>query len=240
MIQRYHPWAIIHASANAEEDGNSKDCCKINCFKTNALATVCGQHHIKLMSFSSHVVFDGKKDLPYVETDPTNPVNTFGQRKHLEETSILNLCTDAVIVRTSVLFGLQDKNDFIHRLLNNQNRDTFFCSLEEKISPTYAPHLVDACLDLLIDNASGIWHLTNKGCLTWYEFAKNIIEKANLDIELIKPVHDNEIVGLPPFLSALASVKYNRMPSLDEALNRYFLSDCDHSFTLQNSSNERI
>lgn len=247
VINRYHPWAIINAAGYVQVDEAEKH--KDRCYQENFsgaenLASVCHKHGIKLVSFSSDLVFDGEKQRPYIETDFTNPLNTYGKSKQQAEISILRHHPQALVVRTAAFFGPWDSYNFAHSVVTTlQNGHEFIAPCDQVVSPTYVPHLVDACLDLLIDDASGLWHLVNKGCLSWYAFAKKIARQGNLDERLVKAGYPNlDIAAKRPAFSALSSSKYSLMPSLDEALKAYFLcfNSTNQSFTIQNTTNERL
>lgn len=245
-INRYHPWAVINAAGYVKVDESEKH--KDRCYQENFsgaenLAEACRKQGVKLVSFSSDLVFGGEKQRPYIETDLTNPLNTYGQSKQHAEISILCHHPHALVIRTAAFFGPWDSYNFAYSVVKAlQNGHEFIAAGDQVVSPTYVPHLVDACLDLLIDDASGIWHLVNKGCLSWYEFAKKIARQGNLDERLVKAGYHLDTVAKRPSFSGMTSSKYNLMPSLDEALKAYFLSfsPANQNFTIQNTKNERL
>ena len=89
-------------------------------------------------------------------------------------------------------------------------------------SPTYLPHLVHATLDLLIDDEKGLWHLANKGAITWYEFVREAAGNCGLDPSLILPGKFDQLKAIRPSFSVLASERGNMMPTLEKALGCYF------------------
>lgn len=228
MINQYQPWAIINAAGYVKVDdaeSNKAACYKANFLGVEQLAAVCCGYDVKLMTFSSDLVFGGEKSDPYVETDLTNPINTYGHSKLLAEMSLLKQYGTALLIRTAAFFGPWDEYNFAAQMFSKlEAGNEFFAPDDNVISPTYLPHLVHASLDLLIDDASGIWHLTNKGSVTWFEFAKRLAERSDLNQELIVPVYNQQTPAKRPSFSALESIKYKLMPSLDEALDAYFLS----------------
>ncbi len=165
-------------------------CYKENFYGVRSLAAVCKLHGMKLITFSSDLVFDGQKNAPYVENDLPVPINIYGRSKQLAENFLASEFPDALIIRTAAFFGPWDHHNFAFELVRRlQNNDRFFAANDLLISPTYLPHLVNACLDLLIDVVHpASWHLTNKDCLSWYEFAKKIAERTDLDTRLLIPV----------------------------------------------------
>ena len=169
-------------------------------------------------------MFDGLKTRPYVETDDTNPRNVYGASKRAAEEWILALFPDALIVRTAAFFGPLDRYSFLTRALReiSAGREVVAAG-DVVISPTYLPHLAEAVLDLLIDRERGIWHLANRGMVSWADFASLAAQLAGLDRSLIRRIRMVEL-GLSatrPPLSALESERGNIMPALELGVREY-------------------
>jgi dTDP-4-dehydrorhamnose reductase len=129
------------------------------------------------------------------------------------------------VVRTSAFFGPWDTYNYLSLVLRTlRDGGTFTAASDLTVSPTYVPDLVHACLDLLIDGESGIWHLSNGGAVTWAELALRASSMAGLDPEQVQPVLCSSLpfIARRPAYSALASGRGTLMPSLDHALERYF------------------
>src|SRR5690606_24324547 len=174
-IERYNPWAIINAAGYVRVDdaeSDSEKCFRENTLGPEKLAIACKDHNIKLITFSSDLVFDGLKSTPYTESDKVNPLNKYGESKAKAEAAVLAVNPESLVIRTSAFFGPWDNYNFAHAVINTLSKDMDFYSTDDIISPTYVPHLVNATLDLLIDDESGIWHLSNNDAVSWYEFAK--------------------------------------------------------------------
>lgn len=246
MIKRHHPWAIINTAGFVNVDGaeeNKDKCYRENFTGAKVLGKVCMRYGVRLMSFSTDLVFDGRKNMPYIETDIAKPLNVYGHSKYLAEKALHDIYPDTIIIRSAAFFSPWDKFNFVHQLLTTLEKGNEFTAADDiVVSPTYVPHLVHAGLDLLIDNATGIWHLVNKGCLSWYAFAKKIVEHTHLNPELINPGYDINTIAQRPQTSALESTKYRLMPSLNDAVKEYFLSDpvAGQHLTIQNLTDERI
>jgi dTDP-4-dehydrorhamnose reductase len=228
VIKEYNPWAVINAAGYVKVDDAEKEnekCFNDNCNAAKYLAKVCKNYGVQLITFSSDLVFDGKKKIPYVESDAVNPLNIYGKSKAQAEVSVLQNKPDALIIRTSAFFGPWDEYNFVHDVIKtlSENR-TFIAADDVIISPTYVPDLVNACLDLLIDDEKGIWHITNSGEISWFELAKKVALKAHLDVELIegRPVDSLNLKARRPNYGVLKSEKGIILPSLDNALRRYF------------------
>ncbi|MGZ3853464.1 MAG: family 1 glycosylhydrolase [Flavisolibacter sp.] len=226
-IKLYKPWAIINAAGFVRVDDAEKECdaCKsANTTGPNNLAIVCAKSGVQLVNFSSDLVFDGRKPTPYVESDLPNPLNVYGQSKAQAEVLIQKEYPSSLIVRTSAFFSPWDEYNFVHYIRKALlNYETVTVAKDLFISPTYVPHLVNTCLDLLIDGESGTWHLANKGSLSWAEFAFLIADRFDLNKSLINAVNATEInyAAKRPFNSVLGSERGQLLPSFESALDEY-------------------
>jgi dTDP-4-dehydrorhamnose reductase len=199
-------------------------CLRDNTHGAAVLAIACIRHKLQLLTYSSDLVFDGKKGTPYVESDAVSPLNVYGKSKGEAERRVLTAYPDALVIRTSAFFGPWDKHNFVTQALNAlADGGSFMAASDMTVSPTYVPDLVHASLDLLIDKESGIWHLTNTGPLTWYDLARRACELANVDTGRLE-ARSCSALGYPavrPVYSALSSERAILLPALDDALSRY-------------------
>lgn len=227
-INHFKPWAIINTAGYVRVDDAEEDverCFRENVTGAQNLAEACQQHGIKLLSFSTDLVFDGNKGQPYVETDCVNPLNIYGKSKALSEEVVLASNPSSLVVRTSAFFGPWDEYNFIHYVLDNLSRQQQITVANDvQISPTYIPDLAHACLDLLIDDEKGIWHLANKGSITWAQLAYEAANASRLNNMFINSVPSSELKqpALRPKYSVLGSEKAILLPTLDNALRRFF------------------
>ncbi|MFN2546966.1 MAG: family 1 glycosylhydrolase [Myxococcales bacterium] len=222
------PWAVINAAGYVRVDlaeSESDRCERDNVIGASVLAAACAQRRLPLLTFSSDLVFDGEKPGAYVESDAPRPLNVYGETKLRAERAVLDVHPRALVVRTSAFFGPWDEFNFVTIALREMAAMHPFRAAEDGIvSPTYVPDLVDASLDLLIDQASGIWHLANGGALSWADLARRAAKMAGLDDRLVR-AEPSAALGLAarrPRQSALTSEKGARLPALDDALARYF------------------
>jgi len=179
---------------------------------------------VHLTTFSSDLVFDGRNERPYVESDAVNPLNVYGRTKAAAERAVLDNHPGALVVRTSAFFGPWDQHNFVTLALEALERgDPFVAASDMTITPTYVPDLVHACLDLAVDREAGIWHLANKGELTWAELARRAAELAGVDASLLEPRPAAEFgfTAARPAYSSLHSERGALLPALDDALRRY-------------------
>ena len=221
------PWAVINAAGYVRVDEAEQD--EARCFRENALgpeilARLCARHGIALMTFSSDLVFDGERSSPYFENDTVSPLNVYGRSKARSETLVLDSYPEAMVVRTSAFFSPWDEHNFVTSALRALRAgQPFLAAQDMTVSPTYVPDLVDACLDLLIDRETGIWHLTNGDAVTWAELALRAARLAHVDSSELHSCKDQRrrLAAMRPRYSALGSSRAFSMPSLDDALCRY-------------------
>ncbi|HUS20167.1 MAG TPA: family 1 glycosylhydrolase [Terriglobales bacterium] len=227
VLQRLNPWAVVNAAGYVRVDNAEVE--RDRCYQENAigpglLARACAQRRIPMVTFSSDLVFDGRKGSPYVESDPVSPLNEYGRSKAAAERMVLAEHPGALVIRTSAFFGPWDQYNFVTLALNALTRGERFVTAEDAvISPTYIPDLVQNTLDLLIDGEHGIWHLANDGVITWADLATLAAERAGLDPHLIHRVAAASLsLAAPrPAYSALASERGQLLPPLLEALTKY-------------------
>jgi dTDP-4-dehydrorhamnose reductase len=228
VIKKYNPWAIINAAGFVRVDDAETEIEK--CFNDNSrasylLACACKKYKISYLTFSSDLVFDGTKQDPYLEGDKINPLNIYGRSKASAETEVLNVNPNSLLIRTSSFFGPWDEHNFVSNVINTLSANKSFVAAHDiYISPTYIPDLINTSLDLLIDNEKGIWHITNNGEITWAKLAKKVSAQAGLDTDLIEeqPMHLLNWKAPRPKYSVLKSRKGIILPSIDNALTRYF------------------
>jgi dTDP-4-dehydrorhamnose reductase len=226
------PWAIVNAAGYVRVDEAEREpklCRRENTVGPVVLASACKRRRIALLTFSSDLVFDGAKGEPYTESDQTVPLNVYGQSKREAEERVLGELPHALVIRTSAFFGPCDEYNFITVMLRTlAEGDTFRAADDAFVSPTYVPDLAHASLDLLIDGERGLWHLANAGAVTWANLARLAAERAGLDPSLIEAVQTRELnltAPRPPY-SVLGSERGVLLPSLDNAISRYF-EECE-------------
>ena len=221
------PWAVINTAGYVRVDDAEHSphlCRQINANGAALLAKACAEQDIAFVTFSSDLVFDGTRTVPYVEGDRVAPLNVYGQSKAIAERWVLDLNARALVIRTSAFFGPWDDYNFLtiarRTLAAGQ---PFFAAEDAVISPTYAPDLVNATLDLLIDQECGLWHLANVGAVSWAEFARTIARLTGFDPSQVKAC-STESLGLAaprPTYTALTSERGILLPSLEGAIEQY-------------------
>lgn len=227
-LENYHPWALINAAGYVNVDKAEVEiarCYTENSFGPEYLAKQCASHQIKFVTFSSDLVFDGEKGRKYVESDVPAPLNVYGRSKLDAEQRVLHHLHESLVVRTSAFFGPWDNYNFARTVLNAlQKGETVYAADDAVISPTYVPDLVNAVLDLMIDDESGLWHIANEGSVTWYEFARMIANRAGYDQSRIvgQPLTSFRLPAVRPAFSALTSERGHVVRPLESGLDQFF------------------
>jgi dTDP-4-dehydrorhamnose reductase len=225
---RYQPWAVINAAGYVRVDEAELD--RERCYRENVqgprvLAEICAMCDVRLLTFSSDLVFAGDRFAPYVEGDEIQPLNHYGATKAAAEAEVLARMPSALIIRTSAFFGPWDSYNFVSVALRTlQSNREFWAADDSIVSPTYVPDLVNTSLDLLIDGEHGIWHLANAGEISWAGLAEKAACLAHVTTGMLKACA-TEHLDLParrPRYSVLGSQRGLLMPPLDDALMRYF------------------
>jgi dTDP-4-dehydrorhamnose reductase len=221
-------WALVNAAGYVRVDDAEREqglCFRENTLGAAMLARACARHGVRLVTFSSDLVFEGReRQEPYVESDEVSPSNVYGRSKAEAERLVLGALPSALVVRTSAFFGPWDGYNFVHAALSSLARGEEFVAAEDAyVTPTYVPELAHACLDLLIDGESGVWHLANSGAVTWADLARRAARLAGLDERLVKGLSTRELnLAAPrPVYSALGSERGALLSPLDEALERF-------------------
>ena len=239
-LEVFRPWAVVNAAGYVRVDQAEQDpeaCYRENCDGPAVLAAACAERGVSLLTFSSDLVFDGRCRRPYVESDALAPLSVYGRTKAEAERRVLEAMPSALVIRTSVFFGPWDEHNFVTQALRALSSGRRFVAADDTVvSPTYVPDLVHACLDLLVDGESGVWHLANVGATTWASLARQAAEMVGLDDTLVEGSPMKRL-GLPaarPPYTVLGSERGVLLPSLDDALCRY-IGECTPSWLEEQS-----
>jgi len=227
-VSQYEPWAVVNAAGYVRVDDaetHPEICRRENVSGPAMLARACADRGLPLVTFSSDLVFDGKKSEPYVESDAPSPLNVYGRSKADAEAQVLKEFPGALVIRTSAFFGPWDQHNFVWQVMNDlENGRIVSAASDLTISPTYVPDLVNAVLDLLIDDEGGIWHLANPAIVTWADFALMVADMAGCDSTFVE-CRSSDALGfnaLRPAYTPLASERGRFMPCLEDSLERFF------------------
>ncbi|MCU0534087.1 MAG: sugar nucleotide-binding protein [Hydrococcus sp. Prado102] len=228
VLEQMKPWAVANAAGYVRVDDAEREpdiCLKVNAEGAANLATACAKHNVALLTFSSDLVFDGIASNPYLEDNIVAPLNVYGRSKALAENLVLKAYESALVIRTSAFFGPWDDYNFVTIALRQLAAgETFVVAEDAIVSPTYVPDLVHACLDLLIDGESGLWHLANKSAIAWADLARLAAKHAGISVSnlIAKPTQELDLIAPRPIYSVLGSNRGELLSDLDSAMSRYF------------------
>ncbi|MTJ48681.1 dTDP-4-dehydrorhamnose reductase [Dolichospermum sp. UHCC 0259] len=225
IIRENQPEIIINAAAYTAVDKAESE--PENAHIVNTLAPqILAEESQKLGSFLIHIstdyVFNGNSNYPYQETDKTNPLSVYGQTKLAGEIAIQNICPQHIILRTAWVYGTHGKSNFVKTMLRlGKERPEVRVVADQIGSPTWAQNIALAITQIiphLTSETAGIYHYTNSGVASWYDFAIAIFEEAEklgfpLKIENIIPITTPEYPtpAKRPAYSVLACEKISKV-----------------------------
>jgi dTDP-4-dehydrorhamnose reductase len=192
-LEALRPTCVLNTAAynlvdRAEEDGRSAFA--LNAEAVGSLADVCQSIGARLVHFSTDYVFDGAKRTPYLETDPPRPLSVYGESKLAGERLALERCERAVVFRVCGLFGLagflgKGKGNFVETVLRfgREGRPLRVVS-DQVLCPSYTLDLARKVWAVLPKATHPVYHLTNAGQTSWYDFARRSLELAGVAADL--------------------------------------------------------
>ncbi len=186
ILGMYQPDLIIHAAAytavdKAESEPALADA--INHLASEEIAQYCRLHDVKLIAISTDYVFDGNSDIALTEDAPVDPINTYGLTKLKGEQAILKWHPESIVIRTSWVYSTYGHN-FVKTMIRLMSeRDEISVINDQVGSPTYAKDLAQAIVDIIEgeDWVGGVYHYSNEGEISWYDFAVAIKELKGLE-----------------------------------------------------------
>ena len=202
----------------------------VNSIAVSNLAKICEKKGITLVQPSTHAVFDGTKDDPYTEDDLPNPTSIYGASKYVAECFAKNLCTKHYVVRLPTLFGTSGYafRGFVEKMIDRIKKGEEVRVADDKMdSPTYTKDAAEAIISLLEKTKPfGIYHVTNSGMVSFYDFIAKAIEMLGIEAKLVR-AKDKDFGGLgqKPLKAALKSVKLEPLRSWQDALYEYISTE---------------
>jgi len=223
--------AIVNCAAYTSVDKAEDDvamCYKINCEAVKNLAEAACEFNLKIIHVSTDYVFDGNSSIPYTEDMPVNPTTVYGKSKLEGETELLQICPDAIIIRTSWLYS-SFGNNFVKTMLRlGREKDQLTVIFDQIGTPTYAADLADTIFNILSSGhlVAGIYHFSDEGVCSWYDFTRSIHRLAGIDCN-VQPIESKDYpVRTPrPHYSVLNKAKIKKtffitIPHWEESLER--------------------
>jgi len=184
---------IINCAAYTAVDKAESEpalCNLINAEAVKNIAMTAADCGVKVLHVSTDYVFDGKTNRPYRESDRVNPLSTYGTSKRKGEMVLLSMCPDSIIVRTAWLYSPHGHN-FVKTMVKlGHEKDTLGVVFDQIGTPTSASDLAVAIKTILFARQwiPGIYHFTNEGACSWYDFAKAIHRIAGITTCNIRPL----------------------------------------------------
>lgn len=225
---------ILNCGAYTAVDLAEKE--KENAFAVNAkgvenLAKLAKKREAKLIHFSTDYVFDGKKNVPYKETDIVNPINIYGKSKEKGEALLQEFLSTSLIIRTSWVFS-RDGHNFIRTMLKAMREKEEIQVIEDQVGkPTYVEDLVLATLEILEER--GIYHFANKDEVSRYAYAEEIFDElanrgVNVKCKRILPALSSSFSGyaLRPAYSVLDTTKIETLLKHPIRSHKSALKEC--------------
>ena len=229
--------AVINCAAytavdKAEEDAEIAE--RVNSIGVANLVNALEKVNGKLIHISTDYVFDGDHFLPYKETDPVSPIGVYGETKRAGELAVINSDIDSIVIRTSWLYSSYG-NNFVKTMLRLGNeKENLGVIFDQVGTPTYARDLAKTCLEILtavnpakISNNGNLYHYSNEGVSSWYDFAISIMELGEVNCK-VKPIQTKDYPTLAkrPQYSLLNKSKIKTDFKIDIPYWRDSLKDC--------------
>lgn len=230
VIKEAAPDAVIHCAAYTAVDAaeeNEELCRKVNAEGPQNIANVCKELDIKMIQISTDYVFGGEGTHFWKPEDACDPQSVYGRTKYEGELAVRNTLEKYFIVRIAWVFGINGKN-FVKTMLNlAKTHDTIRVVNDQFGSPTYTYDLARLLVDMVVTDKYGIYHATNEGTCSWYEFACSIFKEAGVNVNVI-PVTTAEYGAKAkrPANSRMDNNKltengFEKLPAWQDALARY-------------------
>ncbi len=222
----------------------------VNAVGPRNLALACRPKNAVLVHFSTDYVFDGAQRRPYTESDLPRPLNVYGVSKLAGE-HMLGLTWDrCFVIRTCGLYGVAGSagkgGNFVETMLKKASEGAPIRVVDDQVlTPTFTGHLAEAVSQLIRTEAYGLYHVSEEGQCSWYEFARKIFELEKLPVNL-KPVSSREFASpvQRPAYSVLSKQKLRglglSMPSWDDGLSRYLSARRDTALRVSTTNTRTL
>ena len=195
-VEDHQIHVIVNCAAYTAVDKAEEDvelCTKLNADAVGYLAKAAEAFGAEFIQISTDYVFDGTAHIPYQETEPTCPNSVYGSTKLAGEQNALTLCTCSMVIRTAWLYSTFG-NNFVKTMIRlGRERDSLGVIFDQVGTPTYARDLARAIFAAIRQGVTpGIYHFSNEGVCSWYDFTKAIHRLAGITTCQVKPLHTSE------------------------------------------------
>lgn len=231
VIRDCVPDAVIHCSAYTAVDraeDEADQCRKVNVEGTKNIAEICAELDCKMIYISTDFVFSGEGERPWETDDAAGPISVYGRTKYEGEDEVKSRLDKFFIVRISWVFG-KNGNNFVKTMLRIGKENGAVKVVDDQIgSPTYTRDMAVLLADMVQTEKYGVYHASNEGFCSWYDFAKEIFRLAGMDDVSVMPITSDQFPAKAkrPFNSRMSKEKlvkegFNKLPSWQDALKRY-------------------
>jgi len=204
-----------YTAVDKAED-NELSCFRLNCDAVKNLAEAAFENGAKVIHISTDYVFDGTSYVPYEEVNPTCPVSVYGRTKLAGELALFEICPSAIVIRTAWLYS-EYGNNFVKTMLRlGHERDEIRVVFDQIGTPTYATDLALAMMHIIEYDQKGLWipgiyHFSDEGVCSWYDFTVKILQLADLH-PYVLPIEtkDYPSKAARPHYSVLNKIKIKR------------------------------
>ncbi len=230
VLRQHAPDVLVNLAAITDVDGcedRPDTACAVNGEGVGTLAHLCKEHGTAFVHLSTDYVFDGTKTSPFKEDDAPNPLSVYGRSKLLGEQRAVQHHPSPLIIRTEWIYGRGGRN-FVTKVVEaGRTKGSVEVVDDQRGSPTFAADLAAPIASLIEKGMSGIYHVTNSGSCTWFEFAQHIFSLLGLDV-VTRPISSDHLArkARRPSNSVLDCSKMTAdtgvsMRSWEEALEEY-------------------
>jgi dTDP-4-dehydrorhamnose reductase len=223
-VRVHSPDLVINAAAYTNVDGCETEtdlAYAVNALGTRNLAQTCEGLGCELLHVSTNYVFDGEADRPYEPFDLPIPISAYGRTKLAGEEYVKHLTRRWYVVRSAGVYGRG--HNFVRTMLRlGAERDVLKVKADEFISPTYARDLAEGIARIAETGRYGLYHLTNAGSCSWYEFTQEIFRLAGVEVEVVPiPGSEYPMPAARPANGVLSSLGSFELRHWEEALTDY-------------------
>ncbi len=221
---------LIHCAAYTAVDKAEEEkelCFAINAKGTENLARICQRKNAAIIYVSTDYVFSGEGEAPFEPDDEKSPLSVYGKSKLEGEKAVMNLCEKYFIVRTSWVFGEQNRNFIATMLRLSETRDEVNVVCDQVGSPTYSSDLALLLTEMAQTEKYGIYHGTNEGYCSWYELAERVFALKGIPMK-VNPVTSEEYItpaerpkNSRMSKKTLTDAGFSLLPDWEDAVKRY-------------------
>ncbi|MDP4280985.1 MAG: dTDP-4-dehydrorhamnose reductase [Bacteroidota bacterium] len=225
---------VVHCAAYTAVDKAEQDPLRamtVNATVPGQLAALCAASGTRMILISTDYVFNGRNFKPYSEKDPVDPLSVYGRSKYEGEKAMQKESVAGLILRTSWLYSGYGSN-FVKSILNKAKKQEPLRVVFDQIgTPTYARDLAKAILEVIPEvmkmNSLELYHFSNEGAISWYDFAKAIVDIAEIPAS-VSPIETRELTQIAerPFYSVLNKAAIRERFGITIPYWRDSLKDC--------------